>query len=129
MNIKTVQWNIGGGRVCKEGADSTDASAYTEHGLDSIIEFLKREDPDVITLQETHESAGFSQARIISESIGYSYHVNDSYDDSFIEKGQRIGQAVISKYPIVEKRFPLLPIRHLVLLTKTEAKSRLKTAG
>ena len=105
MEIKTVQWNIGGGRVLRESADFALADSYTENGLDSIIELLKNQQSDLITLQETHESAGFCQTQIIAESIGYSYWVNDSYDDSFIEKGQRIGQAVISKYPIVENRF------------------------
>ncbi len=107
MNIKTLQWNIGGGRVCKEGADYTLPPAYTENGLDSIIEFLKREQPDILTLQETHESKGGCQTQIIAEALNLSYWTNDSYDESFIEKGQRIGQAVISKYPIVEKRFAL----------------------
>lgn len=105
MNIKTMQWNIGGGRIYKEGADSTVAAAYTENGLDSIIELIKNHQPDVITLQETHESADFCQAGFVADAVGYSYYVNDSYDDSFIEKGQRIGQAVISKYPIIENRF------------------------
>ena len=105
MNIKTLQWNIGGGRVCKEGADSTVAAAYPENGLDSIVEFLKREQPDVITLQETHESNDCCQTQTIAEALKLSYWTNDSYDESFIEKGQRIGQAVVSKHPIVEKRF------------------------
>lgn len=105
MNIKTLQWNIGGGRICREGADPTLLSSYTENGLDAIIDLLGREQPDVITLQETHQSEGYCQTEIIADDIGYSYWVNDACDDSFIEKGQRIGQAVISRYPIIEKRF------------------------
>lgn len=105
MEIKTLQWNIGGGRICRNGADPALADSYTENGLNSIIELIKAHQPDVVTLQETHESAGFSQTQTTAEAIGYSYHVNDAYDDSFIEKGQRIGQAVISKYPIVENGF------------------------
>jgi len=105
MKIKFLQWNIGGGRVCAEGKDPTSPESYTEYGIDSIIDVLKDEQPDIITLQETHESSGYCQTQIIADALGYSYWVNDSYDDSFIEKGQRFGQGVISRYPITEHYF------------------------
>lgn len=105
MKIKTLQWNIGGGRICEEGKDTTSPESYTEYGIDSIIDVLKDEQPNIITLQETHESSGYCQTQIIADALGYSYWVNDSYDESFIEKGQRFGQGVISRYPITEHRF------------------------
>jgi hypothetical protein len=46
MKICTLQWNIGGGRICKSGANPLDPASYTEDGIGSIVELLKREAPD-----------------------------------------------------------------------------------
>ena len=129
MKIKTLQWNIGGGRICKEEGDSALPASYTENGLDSIVEIIKHEQPDVITLQETHESPDYCQTRIIAESIGYSYWVNDSYDESFIEKGQRIGQGIISKYPIIENRFTAFTNPNFSIADEKGKKSVSKNGG
>ena len=43
MEIKSLQWNIGSGRVCEEGKDTTFPESYTEYGFDWIIDVLKAE--------------------------------------------------------------------------------------
>ncbi|MBS1797569.1 MAG: endonuclease/exonuclease/phosphatase family protein [Acidobacteria bacterium] len=123
--IKTLQWNIGGGRTCSELSDPADPDSYIEDGLDSIIAILRRENPDVITLQETHESAGSSQAEIIAGALGLESWFNDSYDDSFMEAGCRIGQAVISRYPITNRIF--VPFKNPGFRVRDEAGNEIRS--
>ena len=105
MRLKTLQWNIGGGRIYKSDADPLDPASYSEDGIDSIIEMIRREDPDVITLQETHEAGSHCQPEIIACTLGYDFWLNHSTDQSFIDTSMRIGQAIISKYPIKSSHF------------------------
>lgn len=105
MMFKTVQWNIGGGKLSREGTDRTLLSSYTVDGLDKIIDFLRQQNPDVITLQETHASKGYCQPQIIAEALGYKGWINDKWADSHVEAGQRLGQGIVSRYPIKDHSF------------------------
>ena len=105
MRLKTLQWNIGGGRIYKSGADPLDPASYSEDGIDSIVELIRREDPDVITLQETHEAGDNSQPGIIASALGYRFWLNHTTGSSFIDTSMFIGQAVISRYPIISSNF------------------------
>ncbi|MBK7932002.1 MAG: endonuclease/exonuclease/phosphatase family protein [Acidobacteria bacterium] len=105
MRLKTLQWNIGGGRIYKSGADPLDPASYSEDGIDSIVELIRREDPDVITLQETHEAGDNSQPGIIASALGYRFWLNHTTGSSFIDTSMHIGQAVISRYPIISSSF------------------------
>lgn len=107
MHIKTIQWNIGGGKSLHAGDDPTLLASYTDDGLDKIIDFIRVENPDIITLQETHAAAGTSQTETIAKRLGYKHWVNDEYADSHIEAGQRLGQGVISRFPIVDHSYEL----------------------
>lgn len=49
MIIKTLTWNIGGGKLLRGAGDPSPMASYTEDGLDSIANLLKSEAPDVIT--------------------------------------------------------------------------------
>lgn len=102
-----MQWNIGGGKLLREGTDPTLLKSFTKDGLEEIIKVIKEKAPDIITLQETHASKGSSQAQSIAESLGYTYWYNDEYAQSHIEDGQRLGQAIISRFPVVEHSFQL----------------------
>jgi endonuclease/exonuclease/phosphatase family metal-dependent hydrolase len=100
MQITTVQWNIGGGRVRTiDGAVDLLAS-YSKDGLAEVIELLKINKPDIITLQEIHADSNSNQAENIADALGLQYVVSDFYADSHIEAGQRLGQAILSRYPI-----------------------------
>lgn len=105
MRLKTLQWNIGGGRICCSGGDPLDSDSYTEDGIDSIKELIEREDPHVITLQETHEAGSYCQPEIIAEKLGYKFWLNHKTERSFIDASMHIGQAVISRYPIISSNF------------------------
>src|SRR5215203_725471 len=103
MEIKTLQWNIGGGRICALGKNPTDPKSYSEDGIDSIIDILKQVQPDVVTFQETHsfpETSENCQIQRIAEASGYGYWTDHATDRSFIEEGMMIGQGIISRHSI-----------------------------
>lgn len=107
MLLKTVQWNIGGGKIRKEEADAASDESYKKDGVEYIIDILKTLSPNIITLQETHTNENTVQAKIIVEALGLPFYINDDYDDSHVEAGQRLGQAIISSFPISNHSFGL----------------------
>ena len=100
--LRSVQWNIGGGKIHAEGAEE---GAYTEDGLAYIIEILKSLNPDIIMLQETHANDPLIQAEQIAKGLGFSFWLNDVYDRSHLEEGQGLGQAILSKFPLHDHVF------------------------
>ncbi len=52
MQLKTLTWNIGGGKLLKAGEDPGLMASYSVDGLDSIVRKIRDTDPDIITLQE-----------------------------------------------------------------------------
>lgn len=107
MLLKSVQWNIGGGKIRKKESDAQAPEVYNEDCLQYIIDSLKTVNPDIITLQETHADKNGSQAKEIADSLGYEYFFNDEYDNSHLTEGQRLSQSVISRFPIINHNFSL----------------------
>ena len=107
MQITTVQWNIGGGKVLKSDSDPTVMSSYSEDGLDYIVDYLRTIQADIIALQEIHINDTLNQAEYIADRLGMQYWISDILADSHIEDGQKLSQAVISKYPITDREFRL----------------------
>ncbi|MFO0955814.1 MAG: endonuclease/exonuclease/phosphatase family protein [Candidatus Saccharibacteria bacterium] len=105
--IKSVQWNIGGGKVSKPSDGHATDVRYDVDGLEEIVALLKKLQPDIITLQEIHASGHENQAKIITQAVGLPYSVSDFYADSHIEAGQKLGQCIISRYPISQHDFQL----------------------
>lgn len=105
MIVRTIQWNIGGGKIRKVN-DSVDGP-YDIDGINHIKNTLKKYNPDIVTLQETHADKKIIQAKIIAKSIGLTYVTNDVYDKSHIEEGQSLGQAIILRFPISQHYFKL----------------------
>ena len=107
MQITTVQWNIGGGKILNSGSDPTTMSSYSDDGLEYIVDYLKTIQPDIITLQEIHINNELNQAEYIAGQLGMTYWISDVLSESHIEEGQKLSQAIISKYPITNKEFQL----------------------
>lgn len=105
--IKTVQWNIGGGKICNQDDNPQDTLAYCHDGFNVITEKLQSLKPDIITIQEGHMDEKGSQIEEIAELLGLKYFVEDPYADSHIEKGKRLSQAIISRFPILNHKFTL----------------------
>jgi endonuclease/exonuclease/phosphatase family metal-dependent hydrolase len=107
MELKTLTWNIGGGKVRQDGADQLRLAPYAENGLDAIARLLESAEPDVIALQETQQKEGYDQVRLIASSLGYEHYFHDSTSESHIDTDCRLGHCVISRYPISQHRFVL----------------------
>jgi endonuclease/exonuclease/phosphatase family metal-dependent hydrolase len=107
MELKTLTWNIGGGKLLRDGADPSHIASYAEDGLDAIAGLLESEKPDVITLQETQRKEGHDQVELIASSLGYEHYFHDSTSESHIDTDCRLGHCVISRYPISQHRFGL----------------------
>jgi endonuclease/exonuclease/phosphatase family metal-dependent hydrolase len=107
MELKTLTWNIGGGKLLQDGADPLRIASYAENGLDAIAGLLESEEPDVIALQETQQKEGYDQVELIASSLGYEHYFHDSTSESHIDADCRLGHCVISKYPISQHRFGL----------------------
>jgi exonuclease III len=107
MDLKTLTWNIGGGKLLQDGADLLRISSHAEDGLDAIVGLLKSEEPDVISLQETQRKEGYDQVELIAGSLGYEHYFHDSTSESHIDTDCRLGHCVISRYPIAQHRFGL----------------------
>lgn len=75
-----------------------------EERLLAIREGMKTVDPDVIGLQEVLNYPGFDQNALITDGLGY--HV--AWSQSSANHGYPVGNAIFSKWPILEHRaFPL----------------------
>lgn len=105
MILRTVQWNIGGGKIRRAEDDPNADGMYCQEGLASIVELLKTYQPDIVTLQETHQNEQGDQAKVLSEALGLPYFVTDSYDTSHIDPTQKLSQAILSRFPIRQHSF------------------------
>ena len=115
--MKLMQWNIGGARIRLPEADPTDVASYNTESIEYIAKIAAQVNSDVITLQETHENSdGISHAGMLAEALGFEYWVNDTHDESHIEKGQRFGQAIVSRFPIANHVFQPLPNPNLTVV-------------
>jgi endonuclease/exonuclease/phosphatase family metal-dependent hydrolase len=71
---------------------------------DSIMSFIRGENPDIICFQEYYENTNgdFETFSILSEQLGYTYH--HRYFPVILNKFQRFGIATFSKFPIIAKK-------------------------
>ncbi len=99
--LRVMTYNIYGARA---------TSPSNAADLDAIAEVIRRQDPDFVTLNEVDvftERSGKNvhQARDLAEKLGMEWHFSKAIDQS----GGEYGDAVLSKYPILEKRSYSLP--------------------
>ena len=99
MKLKTITWNIGGGKLLVKGSDYSRLDSYSIDGLDDIIKWLKQENADLITLQETQKNKNIDQVQKIATELGFNY-IHDSMSDSHIDEGFQLGNAILSHYQI-----------------------------
>lgn len=107
MQIRTVQWNIGGAHIRTPSDDATKPTSYVNEDIAYIIEKLRSYSPDIVTLQESHADDSNSQAKLISQELELPYFVNDPYDASHIAPEQKLCQSIISRFPIKDHSFSL----------------------
>jgi len=100
MQLKTVTWNIGGGKHLKEGDDPLLMASYSVDAISEIADWLKAVDPDIITLQEAQGNSQSNQVKEIAELLGFGYYFFDTTSQSHIDNNMLLGNGLISKHPI-----------------------------
>lgn len=105
MKIKTLTWNIGGGKILEKGADPSLIASYNVDAIDYIVDKIKEISPDIISFQEIQKNETYDQAAIIASQLGYDYFVHESFSLSHNEEGAELGNAIISKFPISQQYF------------------------
>jgi endonuclease/exonuclease/phosphatase family metal-dependent hydrolase len=88
MTVKVLSWNIWHGK-----------------NLDQIIELIKREEPDIIALQEAIESDDRANiAHTIAQTLNYEAFFYPAFTTDRHEPAYTIGNAVLSKFPLKSGR-------------------------
>ncbi len=113
MKLKTLTWNIGGGKILRSGAAPDLLASYSDDGMSEIIGVLHDESPDIITLQEVQQKTDYDQAAIIASALGYEYYFHDSVSDSHIDTDCRLGNAIISRHPLSRHAFKFFDNPHV----------------
>lgn len=101
QSLRVMTYNIYGARATSP-ANAAD--------LDAIAEVIRRQNPDFVTLNEVdvftnRTGKDVHQARDLAEKLGMEWHFSKAID----RDGGEYGDAVLSKYPILEKRNYRLP--------------------
>ena len=101
QSLRVMTYNIYGARA---------TSPATAADLDAIAEVIRRQNPDFVTLNEVdvftnRTGKDVHQARDLAEKLGMEWHFSKAID----RDGGEYGDAVLSKYPILEKRSYRLP--------------------
>ena len=102
--MKIATWNIGGGFISKN--NNLD---FNEENLDYFVEEIKKINPDIICLQETHTSENTNQPKEIAKKLGYNYFRTKKVSDSHLKINQKLSLAIISKFPITDSKIHKLP--------------------
>lgn len=102
-----MTWNIGGGKILSKNFDPRKLASYSKDGFEHITEIIKKENPDIITLQETHKNENEDLVEKISKKLGYNFYKHDSTSNSHIDKNFNLGHAIISRFPITNHTFNL----------------------
>ena len=101
QSLRVMTYNIYGARA---------TSPVNAADLDAIAEVIRRQNPDFVTLNEVdvftnRTGKDVHQARDLAEKLGMEWHFSKAID----RDGGEYGDAVLSKYPILEKRSYRLP--------------------
>ena len=101
QSLRVMTYNIYGARATSP-ANAAD--------LDAIAEVIRRQNPDFVTLNEVdvftnRTGKDVHQARDLAEKLGMEWHFSKAID----RDGGEYGDAVLSKYPILDKRSYRLP--------------------
>lgn len=77
--------------------------------IDAIVNTIKKEDPDIVAMQEVdkmvNRSGNIDEAKIIAQKLGMKYHFFKSIDYD----GGEYGLAILSKYDLEDAKQILLP--------------------
>lgn len=99
QSLRVATWNIAGARKMR----SLDTFDYESQDTDYFADKLAELSPDVVCLQESHTSDKEIIAQAIAEKLGMTFVHNDVVSPSHIDSNYRLGNAIISRLPLVHK--------------------------
>ena len=105
MKLRTLTWNIGGGKLLEDGKDAGLMSSYVVDGISEIAAQMKAYSPDIVTIQEAHGSKDDNQVAEIARELGYTHYFYDAISDSHIDGNYKLGNGLISRFPISNIHF------------------------
>jgi len=105
--LRTLTWNIGGGKLLTPGADPSLIASYGRDGLEEIARAIRESDTDIVALQEVQQVDGKNQIETIAAIAGYEHYFYDATSDSHIDEGHQLGHGILSKHPITNHTFGL----------------------
>jgi endonuclease/exonuclease/phosphatase family metal-dependent hydrolase len=113
-SLRIACYNIAHGRGLAASNWQGGSRAERLARLDQIAQLLRRMDADVVVLNEVDFQSSWShsvnQARVLAEKAGYAYRAEQrNVDCRVLLSAWRFGNAVLSKYPIVDARVIDLP--------------------
>lgn len=100
MQLRTLTWNIGGGKLLTPGADPSLIASYGRDGIADIASIIKESGANIVALQEVQQGDAQSQVEQLASLAEYKYFFYDVTSDSHIEEGHKLGHGILSKYPI-----------------------------
>lgn len=107
--MKVLSWNI-----------------WQGNHLPEIIDFLEKADADVVALQEVVVKDGSNTAELIAKALGYFYEYDPAIQQNAFGVPQ--GNAVLSRYPIAERKAHMLSDEDLYAKTaETEPRIAVET--
>lgn len=97
--MRLISWNIAGARRVK-------SHQHFDYGDEDLIYFSEQAKilhPDVICLQETHTNSQRSVAEDLAKSLKMDHVFDSPASPSHVDKLSRLGTAIISKTPFLNK--------------------------
>lgn len=118
--LKIVSWNIAGGRKDKSSAHFD----YEENeDLEYFASEIKKFNPDIVCLQETHTNNNRSIAQDIATQLSIPYVFNSPASPSHIDPDYQLGNAILSKLLFEETTLTFYPDPWWDLYFKTGEKA------
>jgi endonuclease/exonuclease/phosphatase family metal-dependent hydrolase len=109
--MRIATWNVGGGFISTE-----QNLEFNTEDVGYFIGELKKIQPDVVCLQESHVSENNDQPMMMARALGFDFYKIESIADSHIKDGEKLSIAIISKYPIVSSKYLKLPHPNLYII-------------
>ncbi len=119
--MKIITWNIGGAHT----VNSAEQFDYDKEDLSYFVDAIRPLNPDVICIQESHTNDDDVLANRLAESLGLPYVFDAPRSPSHIDENYQLSNAIISRYPIENKKSILLPDPPFELYFRDGKKARL----
>lgn len=111
--MRIATWNIGGGFISQKKDNN-----FKIEDINYFVKELKYINPDVICLQEVHESKNNNQSQIIAKNLGLKFVKTKVIAKSHLKSGEKLSLSIISRYPILSSKFYKLKNPRLKMIWK-----------